>query len=157
MNKEIYNNKIEIASNLVYRNVKFSKIDFAFKKVQFGEDDKGIFNDSFDMHVDWEFVAEKSDRKGIIIGCHLKLLSSNLEIELMIQTKMEFDIKLSDEQIFNRTSLQILSAKLFFPYLMEIISANTAKMGITPIALGYDVLDRIIAKTNEQGGFAIKK
>ena len=69
---------------------------------------------------------------------------------------MEFDKELPKELIFNSTYLQVLAANLFFPYLTEAISSNSGKMGITPIIIGYDILDKIIEETEKQGGFEKK-
>ncbi len=150
-------NKLDTSRKLAYRNIKFKRIDFSFKTEQFNEDTTGSFKDNFDMHISWILTARRNDRKGAIISCDLRLISKNLEIILMIQTKMRFDKELSDKEVFESTSLQKLSANLFFPYLIEVISSNTVRMGISPITLDYSTLDRIIEKTDRQGGFVKKK
>lgn len=145
--------KTDISKQLIYRDVKFTKICFEFNTLQFDEDVAGTFNESFDVQINWILTATKKDLKGIIISCDFKLGSKSLDIKILVQTKMEFNKELTESDIFNNTSLQVLTATLFFPYLTEIVSCNTAKMGITPVVIGYDVLDKIIDKTNEQGGF----
>lgn len=145
--------KTDIAKQLIYRDVKFTRVCFEFKTQQFYEDMTGAFSENFDVQINWILTTTKNDLKGIIISCDFKLGSKNLDIEVLVQTKMEFNKELTESDIFNNTSLQVLTAALFFPYLTEIISCNTAKMGITPVVIGYDVLDKIIDKTNEQGGF----
>lgn len=150
-NKE--NNSGTTERKLFYRNVKFTKLSFEFKNEQLDEDISGSFNESFDLHINWILSATKVDWKGIIISCDFRLISKNMEIKVIIQTKMEFDQKISENEVFNTTYFQVMAANFFFPYLTEIISCNTAKMGITPILIGYEVLNKIIEKTNAQGGF----
>lgn len=141
---------------LIYRNVKFVKVCFEFKKPEFNEDDRGSFRDNFDMQINWSLTANKKDRTGVIISCDFRLNSKNLQIQILVQTKMEFEKKLSKELVFHSTYLQALAANLFFPYLTETISSNTEKMGITPVIIGYDILDKIVEETEKQGGFAKK-
>jgi len=144
------------SGRLVYRNVKFARIHFEFKKTMFNEDTRGTFRDNLDMQINWSLTATKKDNKGAIISCDFKLNSANLAIQILAQTKIEFDKELPKEIIFNSTYLQVLAANSFFPYLMELISGNSGKMGITPIIIGYDILDKIVEETEKQGGFEKK-
>lgn len=153
MSENMEKNKIDFKNHLISRYVKFTKICFEFKIGQLYEDITGSFNDTFDVRANWILTATKEDGKGVIVSCDFKLVSKNLDIRIIIQTKMEFDKKLSEEERSNTTFLQTLAANLFFPYLAELISSNTEKMGVTPIVIEYAVLDKIIEKTNEQGGF----
>jgi len=148
--------KNTLSGRLVYRNVKFARMHFEFKKTMFNEDTRGTFRDNLDMQINWLSTATKKDNKGVIISSDLKLNSTNLVIHILVQTKMEFDKELPKELIFNSTYLQVLAANLFFPYLTEAISSNSGKMGITPIIIGYDILDKIIEETEKQGGFEKK-
>ena len=144
------------SGRLIYRNVKFARMRFEFKKTMFNEDTRGTFRDNLDMQINWSLTATKKNNKGVIISCDFKLNSANLVIHILVQTKMEFDKELPKETIFNSTYLQALAANLFFPYLTEFISSNSGKMGITPIIIGYDILDKIIEETEKQGGFEKK-
>ena len=57
--------KTDISKQLIYRYVKFTRVCFEFKTLQFNEDVAGTFNESFDVQINWILTATKNDLKGI--------------------------------------------------------------------------------------------
>lgn len=113
---------------------------------------------SFQIAVNWQLVGIRKDNKGIIISCGFTMIGDPVKIELIVQVKMEFKKPLSEQQIFNSMSCQVLAAKMFFPYLVELVAANTSKLelGTSPLILDNGLLNTILDNTVKQGVFQKK-
>ena len=149
---------IEIAeSGLISHTVSFPKINFScdtpvIKSENKDEKKACIRSMVFTISVNWKVLAIKEDKKGIVIGCNFIMNGGPYKLEIFIQTKIEFNKTIEEEQIPKTYNFQVLAAKIFFPYLIEMIASITPKMeaGTSPLILDSKLLDMIIESTIKQ-------
>ncbi len=144
--------------DLLKREVWFSKISFNYDKAKSmlkeNSDEEGIFfNMPLQISVNWGLGGRKQDGKGIIIGCNFAIKSEIFDINVLVETRMEFRKVIIDEQLYKDCFFQILAAKIYFPYIVELVAANTSRMDchISPIILENELLEVVLKETVKKG------
>lgn len=110
---------------------------------------------AFQVFLNWKVLGTRRDNKGVVIVCDFTMTGDPLKVEITIQVKMEFKKPIAEQQIFGTKFFQTLGAKIFFPYLAELIASNTLKLefGTSPLILDDKLLDIILDTTEKQGVF----
>jgi len=145
--------------NLIHQSVTFPVVSFKLKAdLETSDFSEGFheFDAPINISMGWKLLGLRKDNRGIRLGCKVGLDSKLYEIEVIIHAVMEFNDDFSEDQCFETSFFQVLAAKLFFPYLSELISSNTARLSdsIRPLILEKSLLNDIINQTSKQKPFS---
>ena len=141
-----------VERDLILRELSFIKIAFSLKEPAFGKEDSLVFRSPFKVSTKWNLIAIKKDNKGLITQCDFMIQGEDLEGNVSVQTKMEFKRAFPKEQFIKDYHFQILALKIFFPFLIEIIAANSAKLlfNATPLILDKNLRNQLIEEIKKQ-------